>query len=181
MMPLASFSTIGDQEKRTDRMRRELFSHDTPIQQHDDIVGDLADRKPDIVIGEKIVDKDYMDELAFNEEPVTIRIEPSAEKNAAGHFPVWVNGRGCEVLIENQWIPVGYLPVSTVLTVKRKYVEVIMRAKVDTVSTEVIEEKDKNPINKVKRFTSAVNSLSIIKDDNKLSAAWLLELRRRNM
>lgn len=166
-------------------MRTELFSGDGKIHQHDDLVGDdaLKNRKPDIVTGDRIIagDNDYLDELAFNEEPVTIRIEPSTEKNAAAHFPVWVNGKGCEVLIQNQWIPVGYLPVNTVLTIKRKYVEVIMRAKIDTVTTDVVEEPGKDPINKVKRFTSAVHSFSIIKDDNPLSQAWLLELRRRNM
>jgi hypothetical protein len=162
-------------------MRTELFSGDGKIQQKDDLVGDLSDRKPEIVVGQKVVDTDYLDELAFNEEPVTIRIEPSTEKNAAAHFPVWVNGKGCEVLIQNQWIPIGHLPVNTVLTVKRKYVEVIMRAKIDTVTTDVVEEPGKDPINKVKRFTSAVHSFSIIKDDNPLSQAWLTELRRRNM
>jgi hypothetical protein len=161
--------------------RQEIFSGDTAIAQHDDLVGDLKDRKPDIIVGEKIVNKDYMDELAFNEEPVTIRIEPSTEKNAPAHFPVWVNGKGCEVLIGNDWVSVGHIPVSTLLTVKRKYVEVIMRAKIDTITTDVIEEIGKDPINKVKRFTTAVNSFSIIKDDNPLSLAWLTELRRRNM
>lgn len=162
-------------------MRTELHSLDGKIEQKDDLVGDLNDRRPDIITGERIVDTDYFDELAFNEEPVTIRIEPSTEKNAAAHFPVWVNGRGGEVLINGQWIEVKYYPVNTVLTTKRKYVEVLMRAKIDTVTTDVIEEPGKDPINKVKRFTAAVHSFSIIKDDNPLSQAWLQELRRRNM
>lgn len=161
--------------------RQELHTDNVKIAQHDDIVGDISNRKPEVVTGEKIVDKDYVDELAFNEEPVTIRIEPSQEKNAAAHFPVWVNGKGCEVLIDGAWAEVGYLPVSTVLTIKRKYVEVIMRAKITTVTTDVIQEPDKDPVNKVRRFTSAVHSFSIIKDDNPLSQAWLSELRRRNM
>lgn len=163
--------------------RTELHSEDVKIAQHADIIGDLADRKPDIVTGERISarDTDYMDELAFNEEPVTIRIEPSTEKNAAAHFPVWVNGKGCEVLINGKWVEVIYLPVSTVLTIKRKYVEVIMRAKIDTVTTDVEEKTGENPVNRVKRFTSAVNTFSILKDDNPLSQAWLTELRRRNM
>lgn len=161
--------------------RQELFSGDVAIAQHDDIVGDLKDRKPDVVVGEKVVNKDYIDELAFNEEPVTIRIEPSNEKNAPAHFPCWVNGRGADVLLNGEWVSVGHLPVSTILTVKRKYVEVIMRSKIDTITTDVVEEAGKDPINKVKRFTVATNSLSIIKDDNPLSRAWLTELRRRNM
>ncbi len=160
---------------------QELHTYDIKIRQNADLVGELQDRTPDIIIGEKVVDKDYFDELAFNEEPVTIRIEPSPEKNAAAHFPVWVNGKACEVLMNGQWVEVGYLPVSTVLTVKRKYVEVIMRAKIDTIQTDVIEVDGRDPRNVVKRFTSAVHSFSIIRDDNPLSAAWLTELRSRNL
>lgn len=161
--------------------RQELHSENIRIQQNDDLVGDLSDRKPDIVTGERILDTDYFDELAFNEEPVTIRIEPSPEKNAAAHFPIWVNGKGCEVLINDKWVEVVYLPVATVLTVKRKYVEVIMRAKIDTVQTDVIQDEGKDPVNKIKRFTSAVHSFSIVRDNNPLSAEWLSEIRRRNM
>jgi len=167
-------------------MRSEIYSgHLGKIQQHDDLIGDLSDRKPDIVIGERItmanINDDYADELAFNEEPVTIRIEPSSDKNAAAHVPLWINGRGGEVLLQGQWVPCGYLPVNTVLTTKRKYVEVLMRAKIDTVNTDVIEEQGKDPVNKVKRFTTAAHTFSIIKDKNPLSQAWLTELRRRNM
>ena len=167
--------------------RRELNSADAPIEQKRPIVGDKGIREHEgdvIAIGDKdIRSKDYLDELKFMEEPVTIRLEPSADKNAATAFPIWVNGKGCEVWNENQkrFIEMPYLPVGEVLTVKRKYVEVLIRAKIDTVETKILDEKGENPTNTVRRFTSAVHNFSIIEDRNPMGAPWLTELRRRNM
>ena len=167
--------------------RRELNSADAPIEQKRPIVGDkgIMEHEGDIIaIGDKnIRSKDYLGELEFMEEPVTIRLEPSADKNAATAFPIWVNGKGCEVWNENQkkFIEMPYLPVGEVLTVKRKYVEVLIRAKIDTVQTDVIDRDSERPNNVVKRFTSAVHNFSIIEDRNPIGAAWLTELRRRNM
>lgn len=167
--------------------RTELHTDDIKIEQKADIVGngvdnsDLLDRTPDIVKADQLPNKDYMDELAFNEEPVTIRIEPSADKNAAMFHPIWVNGKGCEVWIAGAWREMTYLPVAQVLTVKRKYVEVLLRSKTDTVHTEVKEVEGENPKNTIRRFTSATVSFSIIEDKNPLGAAWVNEIRRRNM
>lgn len=166
-------------------MRREIHTENlgVPIDQFSDLVGDdaLHDRGGKIVKAEGPLNKDYLDELAFNEEPVTIRLEPSTDKNASMWFPVWVNGKGAEVLINDRWIEFGHLPVGVVLVIKRKYVESILRAKVDVVSTEVIERNGENPQNKVKRFTSSVHSFSVLRDKNPLGVAWLEEVRRRNM
>lgn len=166
-------------------MRKELHTENlgVPIDQFADLVGDAAlhDRGGNIVKAEGPLNKDYLDELAFNEEPVTIRLEPSTDKNAAMWFPIWINGKGAEVLLGNRWVEFGHLPVGVVLVVKRKYVESILRAKVDTVSTTVIERNGENPENRVKRFTSALHSFSILQDKNPLGVAWLEEVRRRNM
>ncbi len=165
--------------------RQELHTDSVKIDQFDDLVGDAAlkDRE-NIVIADKPLNKDYLDELAFNEEPVTIRLEPSTDKNAATWFPIWVNGKGAEVFINDKWVAFGYLPVAVPLVVKRKYVEVILRAKIDNVTTEVLETKTdaaNDRENRVKRFTTAVHSFSILHDKNPLGNAWLNEIRRRNM
>ena len=167
--------------------RQELHTADVKIDQFEDLVGDVAlrDRESPIIRADKPLNNDYLDELAFNEEPVTIRLEPSTDKNAATWFPIWVNGKGAEVLINDKWVEFGHLPVGVTLVVKRKYVEVILRAKIDTVTTEVAENRSTdsadNMENKVKRFTSALHSFSILYDKNPLGAAWLNEIRRRNM
>lgn len=163
--------------------RTALHSDDIKIEQKDDLVGDLdlKERDGEVVVAQQLPKKAYLDELAFNEEPVTIRLEPSADKNAATTFPAWVNGKGAEVLRDGKWIEIAYLPVGIPLTIKRKYLEVIVRAKIDTIHTEVREPESERPNNIVQRFTSAVHSFSVIEDRNPRGAAWLTELRRRNL
>lgn len=155
-------------------------SDDYKIDQKSDLPGDLKDRGPEVVTVDRLPNQDYLDELAFNEEPVTIRLEPTAEKNAPSSFPVWVNGKGCEVFSNGRWFEMIYIPVGQIITTKRKYVEVIIRAKIDTVHTEVREPESEMPNNVVRRFTSAVHSFSIIEDRSPKGVAWLTELRRRN-
>lgn len=165
--------------------RSELHTDSIKIDQFDDLVGDTAVRdRENIIIADRPLNNDYFNELAFNEEPVAIRLEPSTDKNAAQWFPIWVNGKGAEVLIDGKWIEFGHLPVATILVVKRKYIEVLLRAKIDTVTTEVSDiqtDQADNKKNTVKRFTSAVHSFSILHDKNPLGPAWLNEIRRRNM
>lgn len=169
-----------------------VHSDDYKIEQKADLTGDLKDRDPEVVAVERLPNQDYLDELKFNEEPVTIRLEPTAEKNAPTAFPVWNQGKGCEVLIDRdgrfvtttsgsgRWFEKPYIPVGVVLTTKRKYVEIIVRAKIDTVHTEVKEKDSENPRNTIQRFTSAVHSFSIIEDRNPKGVEWLSALRRRN-
>lgn len=160
--------------------RQELHSDTIKIEQKPDVT-DTSGYDGDIVTGEKIGEKDYLDELAFMEEPVTIRLEPSSDKNAAMAFPLWVNGKGAEVFQRGRWDVIGYLPVGQVLITKRKYLEVIIRAKVDAVHTKILESDSERPNNAIQRFTSPVHSFSIIEDRNPKGAAWVQELRRRNL
>jgi len=133
--------------------RQELHSETLPKVEQKPPIVDTSAYDGDIVIGEKIGNADYLDELAFMEEPVTIRLEPSSDKNAAGAFPIWVNGKPAEVFQANRWDEIGYLPVGRVLIVKRKVLEVIIRAKVDTVHTQIQEMDSERPNNIVQRFT----------------------------
>ena len=77
--------------------RQELHSETLPKVEQKPPIVDTSAYDGDIVIGEKIGNADYLDELAFMEEPVTIRLEPSSDKNAAGAFPIWVNGKPAEL------------------------------------------------------------------------------------
>lgn len=160
--------------------RKALHTSDVKIEQKDPII-DPEDRGGDIVLADERVNKDWLDDLAFNEEPVTIRIEPSAEKHAAGAHPVWVNGKGAEVFQNGGWQEIGYLPVARNLIVKRKVVAVLAGAKFDRISTEVVEVTNENPVNKINRFTSANVTFSVLEDRNPKGRAWLTDLIRRNM
>lgn len=164
--------------------RKPLDTNDIVIEQKAPLIGDkaIADRGGATIEAAPVgIKDDYLDQLAFNEEPVTIHIQPSAEKNAATAIPVWVNGKGCEVFLANSWIECPYLPVNTKITLKRKYLEVLVRAKVDVVSTEILDAQGERPENKINRFTSAVASFSVIEDKNPKGTGWLIELRRRNL
>src|ERR1044072_8806889 len=112
--------------------RREIHTADVKIDQKAPIIGEV--RTPEIVKAEQLPSNGYAEELAFNEEPVTIRIAPSTEKNAARHIYCAVNGIGCEVWTKGQWVHMQYIPVGQVLTVKRKYIEVLIPAKRDEIS-----------------------------------------------
>jgi hypothetical protein len=162
--------------------RQELHSNKLPTEQKPPISDDPSSYDGDIITGERIasVDADYLADLAMNEEPVTIRLEPSSDKNAATSFPIWVNGKRAEVFQNGRWEEIGYLPVGCILTVKRKVLEVIIRAKTDTVHTKVQEMESERPNNVIQRFTSPVHSFSVLEDANPRGAAWVAELRRRN-
>lgn len=161
--------------------RQELHSDTLKIEQKPPIL-DPAQYDGDIVTGEKIGgNTDYLAELAFMEEPVTIRLEPSSDKNAATAFPIWVNGKPAEVFQNGRWDEIGYLPVSRALVVKRKVLEVIIRAKTDAIHTKVQEMDSERPNNVIQRFTSPVHSFSILEDGNQRGPAWVAEIRRRNL
>lgn len=135
----------------------------------------------EVIIVDKPINKDYLDELSFQEEPVMIILNPTAEKNAPTSFPVWVNGKGAEVFQNGRWDEIGYLPIGRRLIIKRKYLEVIIRAKLDLVTTAHDDATVERPVNRVNRATSSVHSFSILEDNNPKGRAWAEEMIRRNM
>ena len=162
--------------------RTALNTADVKIEQKADIV-DEQDRESDIVQADltAIGQKEYLERLAMGEEPVTIVIEPSAEENAPHSYYCAVNGRGAECLgPDGRWRPIDWVPVGVQLIMKRKYVEVLVRAKKDKVTTDHGKVGEDNPHNKIVRLTSAVANVQIIKDDNPRGLAYFAELRRRN-
>jgi hypothetical protein len=162
--------------------RQELHSDMLPSIEQSPPIGERRPDEGTIVTGEKIGgNTPYLDELAFMEEPVSIRLEPSSERNAATAYPVWVNGRPADVLVNGAWRQIGYLPVGQVLTVRRSVLEVIIRAKTDTIHTKVREMDGETPNNTIERYTSPVHSFSIIEDRNPRGPAWVAEMRRRYM
>ena len=119
---------------------------------------------------------DYAEALRFAEEPMTIRLERSSEKNAASSEQVAVNGKGIELLIGGAWVSTGWIPVGQVVITKRKYVEVIARSKPESVSTDVMEKEGEDPVNRIRRYSSQKNPFSVIKDDNPRGAQWLTSI-----
>ena len=120
---------------------------------------------------------EHMKLLAFNEEPVTIRLERSGEKFAPTQVPVQVNDRRAELLIDGKWIQIGWLPVGQVITTKRKYVEVLARSKPIDIKTEHDDANVENPENRIVRYTRSRFPFSVIRDSNPLGAEWLQRIQ----
>jgi hypothetical protein len=162
--------------------RVELQTGTLRVEQGKPLPEDLSERQPEIIEVDNIEAqslKEYADRLAFNEEPVTIRIEPSAEENAPDFHPVWVNGVGAEVMFQGRWVSFGFLRVGEVITTKRKYVEVLLRSKRSFVRTTFDYTPDGDTRNFTPRTTSQLMAVSIVKDTNPRGAAWATELVRR--
>lgn len=134
---------------------------------------DLAD---EITVAPEVLQKEYAAALAFNEQPVTIRIEPSSEKFAPKVVDCWCNGRGAEILINGKWVPTGALPVGRVVTTKRKYVEILARSKTDSIQTRHDNSDAERPHNYIDRFTSSRAPFSVIEDKDPRGAEWLTNL-----
>lgn len=157
---------------------RELHTADMAIGQQPSII--LHDDQP--IDHEQViipVDRQpaakYLAKLAFAEEPVTIRVERSAEKFAPNSVDCWCNGIGAEVFMNGRWMQLGYLPVGHAVTTKRKYVEILARSKHDSIQTKVEQMADTEQ-NTIDRHTSMRTPFSVLKDANPEGHAWLTRL-----
>lgn len=130
-----------------------------------------------VVTADSHIDKDYLDALAFMEEPVTIRIEPPQSDNAAMTVDCWVNGKGAEVkdVRTGKWLELNILPVGVVCTTKRKYVEVLARSKTMRVRTPDHGDGKNIDNNNLTRAHARSHVFSVIKDTDK-GTAWLTDL-----
>ena len=165
------------------RYNRAQHSEDHALAQKDDL--DLGMDKP-VVHGEALASvagdvnqqSDYLAALQFMEEPVTIVIEENTRSELPEtHVPVAVNGKGAEVWINGQWIEAGWLPIGQELTTKRKYVEVLLRSKSDTINTDHDDATVERPRNMVKRRTSAQYPVSVLHDANPKGREWMSRVR----
>lgn len=136
------------------------------------------DNRGEIVVSDKPLEKVHAAALAFNEEPITIRIEPSDEENAPTVVDCWVNGKGAEVFTNGRWLEINCLPIGGVIITKRKYVEVLARSKIDRVKTDSVTDAphENQDGYKLRRSTSAKAVFSVIHDANPKGAEWLTRL-----
>lgn len=128
-----------------------------------------------IVVASGRLDKDYAAELAFNEEPVTIRIEPGNDEKAPMTVDVFCNGKGAEVLMNGKWVELNILPVGLVVTTKRKYVEILARSKQMKCTTPDHADGKNIDNNNVARRHSRQHVFSVIKDSEK-GVEWMTRL-----
>lgn len=158
--------------RRDEKNTAELATQSRP--DVDMMTADL-DRE-DIVIAEDDIPtlkKKYMADLAFNEEPMTIRISGhSRDKDSPKNVACWVNGKGIELLVNGKFISLGYIPIGSNVTTKRKYVENLMTSAPVTVNTVVGRADVEQPTQSVTFERAAEYSVSIIRDDNPAGSDW---------
>jgi hypothetical protein len=71
----------------------------------------------------------------------------------------------------------GYLPRGKAITVKRKYVEVLARARYDSFQTEVLQPVNEDPINNVNSIANYTLPFQMIKDEHQPEGQeWLEKL-----
>lgn len=139
----------------------EVHTEDIPLRQPDDIVMPGIDKvfvqepesiavidKPDTKAGEEALFR----ELKFNEDVLTIALEPSSEENAPDRQEVYCNGVA-------QWVPVG-----VEYRLPRKFVEILVRSTPVSVRTIIERHADEDPVNRIKRSSRAKFPLSILHD-----------------
>jgi hypothetical protein len=161
--------------------RLELNSITTPIDQPAPIADDLADREPEVIVADpSLMTQAYEDELAFMADWLTIRLEQSGAENAPDTFPVWVNGRGAEVLVNDRPVIWTHLPVGPEITVRRSVVEIIARSKTMRVATDHTSDPVRQLANKTTRQVSQTQPFSIVSDPSSRGRAWASEMIRRS-
>lgn len=179
-IPSASFTVARDLRKHE---REEEYSGSFTLGKMPDVTYPLDPaepfhREPETVEPvEEPLDNDYLRTLAFFEEPVTVRFERANAKFPSPVVPCTINGRGPEVLMNGHWINMsGFFPVGQVLTTKRKYLDQIGRARIDTIQTEVSEEYSEHPVNSVVRSPSLRANFTVIEDKSPQGHEWLSRL-----
>lgn len=114
-----------------------------------------------IDVVDKPLPKDKLDMEAFMNEPITIVVNPPNDPDEPMLVQVAVNG-------VNQFIPRGE-PIS----VKRKYVEVLARAKRTDFAQTLDERLGEQGFNKVRSMHSLRFPFSVVADPNPNGAPWL--------
>ena len=146
--------------------RRETSNTEMPVGQAPDL--DLS-LDSEIIHGEGLAnlaqEEAAMQKLQFMEEPVEISISADSRADIPEtHVPVQVNGRGAECLVEGRWIPTTWLPVGMMITIKRKYLEVLLRSKTEVIKTDPEGTDKPNPANRQRRINTSNYAVSVHRD-----------------
>ncbi len=168
------------------RRRRELHTDDIKIEQAPPI-SERGDEEQDLHQSTIFVDKSlhpglpksYLDELRFNEEPVTVMFTPAQERFAAPFVDASVMGTGIEALSEDgRWMQLHQVPVGVRITTKRKYIEVFARCKHTDVKAfhRGVPSDGSEPVNDTLRSTNLKYPFVLIDDKNPRGQEWLTKI-----
>lgn len=126
--------------------------------------------------GALLDEAEYMKELAFMEEPVSILIQPHNQDNAPTTVQCWVNGKGAEHFRNGKWMICGWLPIGVEVTTKRKYVEVIARSRRDHISTDTNNTEGMPDGGRIRKRSTSEIVFSITHDANPRGREWATKI-----
>lgn len=85
-------------------------------------------------LSDKQAKEKWLADLAFAEEPVTIRIEEGGRPFSTLFEEARVNNE-CTILLNGRWMPCKGFSIGRTITIKRKFVEVLARCITEKVTT----------------------------------------------
>lgn len=166
--------------------KKEFHASDVKIDQLPPVVEQGMEEMESLLPRVHVVDKakhsgltkDYLDELAFMEEPVTVRFSSGMDRFAPKFVDCCVNGKGIEVLMNGRWLEFFQVPVNQNVTMKRKYLEVFARCKhTDVVARHRgVPNDNSQPINETIPSTNLKHPFSVIEDRNSRGPEWLTRI-----
>ena len=147
---------------------KELSSEDVKVGQDRPVdmpvtgsVSGILTASPEIEVVDSPLSNDYAAQLAFNEEYVDVVVHESTNPNDQEIFDVYCNG-------VPQWFKRGETQ-----TVKRKYVEILARARQTSIATRTANSYDGEVVNRIDKHTAVRYPFSVIHDSNPKGRAWL--------
>lgn len=123
------------------------------------------DRKVESVDIDVVRSMDHAQHLAFMEEYLVINIHETGEKGAENPVVLGVNGRQVAILRGSDTL------------VKRKYVELLLRAKPEAINTRITRGGDGEPRNHIDKKRALKHPFSINMDRNPRGRAWAQKIR----
>lgn len=126
------------------------------------VVGEDGSLDPGVIekVSEQPFDSEKMAMLAFMNEPVTIRVATSTDRNAEQCFELNINGRA------------EFFRRGETKTVKRFFVDRLMRLKVTVFGQESVINKEGIKSYIYPSSTGLKYDFAIVRDDNPLGASW---------
>lgn len=125
--------------------------------------GDAKDalEKPEIQVVDGPEWKDKAALLAFMEEPVTVVVHTSSDKYAVQIPEIWVDGRVQRFLRGEE------------IVVKRKFVEGLARAKLDSYQNQEYTDENGDRNFRYPKSVALKYPFAVTRDENPRGAAWL--------
>lgn len=106
----------------------------------------------------------HAEQLRFLEERVIIRVAHSNEAGAEDPVVLYVNGRSCIIRRGENTV------------VRRKYVEQLLRAKPERVTTRITRDRDDEVRNHVDKRRSLKYPFEMVRDDNPMGRPWYAKI-----